>query len=237
MSETNFVFTLNGENLTIQCSTEDKLKDICQKYSTQIKEKMNTLLFLYKENQVNFDLSFKEQANDVDRNNHEMKISVYKYICPECNEKNIVEKLDKIILNNNKIEDSINDIKLKMDNIINISTKNPLNIQLKNINNLLSTVKEDIKKNNDDIKSLLNYYNKNHNNNNFLSNPIKINSNNGMSNNLLDNIKSIFFSRVLFYHLKEKINLKIIKYNKNLQNKIDIKLINYKFYSGKYIIY
>ena len=37
--------------------------------------------------------------------------------------------------------------------------------------------------------------------------------------------------------MKEKIKLKIIKYNKNLQNKIDIKLINYKFYSGKYIIY
>ena len=73
-----------------------------------------------------------------------MKISVYKYNCPEWNEK--VEKLDKIISNNNKIEDSINDIKLKMDNIINMSSMNSLNIQLKNINNMLSDVKEDIKK-------------------------------------------------------------------------------------------
>ena len=53
----------------------------------------------------------------------------------------------------------------------------------------------------------------------------------------MESIKSIFFSRILFSHLNEKIKLKIIKYNKKLQNIIDIKLINYKFYSGKYIIY
>ena len=37
--------------------------------------------------------------------------------------------------------------------------------------------------------------------------------------------------------MDEKIKLKLIKYNKSLQYKIDIKLINYKFYTGKYIIY
>ena len=37
--------------------------------------------------------------------------------------------------------------------------------------------------------------------------------------------------------MDEKIKLKVIKYNKKLQKNIDIKLINYKFYSGKYIIY
>ena len=34
-----------------------------------------------------------------------------------------------------------------------------------------------------------------------------------------------------------KIKLKVIKYNKKLKDKIDIKLINYKLYSRKYIIY
>ena len=42
---------------------------------------------------------------------------------------------------------------------------------------------------------------------------------------------------MLFSHLDEKIKLKVIKYNKKLQNNINIKLINYKFYSGRYIIY
>ena len=51
------------------------------------------------------------------------------------------------------------------------------------------------------------------------------------------NIKSIYLFRILFSHLDEKITLKVIKSNKKLQEKIDIKLINYKFYSGKHIVY
>ena len=74
------------------------------------------------------------------------------------------------------------------------------------------------------------------------SNSIGSNSNSGnvdylKNGNLLKNIKSIFFSRILFSYLDEKIKLKVIKYNKKLQNKMDIKLINYKFYHRKYIIY
>ena len=37
--------------------------------------------------------------------------------------------------------------------------------------------------------------------------------------------------------MNEKIKLKLIKYNKNLQSKVDITLNNFKFYSGSYIIY
>ena len=79
MSEASILFTLDGVNLTLQCNTEDKMKDICKSYSTKINKDMNSLLFLYEENKVNFDLSFNEQANDIDRNNHKMKIMVFKY--------------------------------------------------------------------------------------------------------------------------------------------------------------
>ena len=41
----------------------------------------------------------------------------------------------------------------------------------------------------------------------------------------------------IFSHLEEKRKLEIIKYNKNIQNILDIKLINYKFYAGKNLIY
>ena len=127
---------------------------------------MDSLLFLYEGNKVNFDLSFQEQANLKDRNNHEMKILV------------------------NKNDNNIN-----------------------NINNNITP---------------LNIINANYNSGNIV----------GLKNgNLFDNIKSIYFSRIVFSHLDEKIKLKLIKYNKKLQNKIDIKLINYKFYSDKYIIY
>ena len=156
MSEANVVFTLDGVNLTIKCTTEDRMNDICKNYSTKTNNNIDSLLFLYEGNKVNFDLSFKEQVNDKDKNNHEMKILVNK------NE------------NNSNIDNT----------------------------------------------------NSNYENVNCLKN-----------RNLLDNIKSTFFSLILFSYLDEKIKLKVIKYNKNVQSKINIKLNNYKFYSGKYIIY
>ena len=51
----------------------------------------------------------------------------------------------------------------------------------------------------------------------------------------LKKIKSEYTIKILFYHLDEKIKLKLIKYDKILQNTIDINLINYKFFSGRYI--
>ena len=156
MSEANVIFTIDGGNLTIKCTTEDKMKDIYKSFSSKINKNIHSLLFLYEGNRVNFELSFKEQTNFIDRNNHQMKILV-----SECDEKYNLnsEKLDKIILSNNKIE------------------------------------------------------------------------------YMLRNIKSIYFTRFLFSHLDEKIKLKVIKYNKKLQNNLDIKLVNYKFYSERYIIY
>ena len=54
---------------------------------------------------------------------------------------------------------------------------------------------------------------------------------------MLKNVKSIYFLKILFQNLEENKILKILKYNKNLQNIMDINLINYKFFSGKYLIY
>ena len=50
-------------------------------------------------------------------------------------------------------------------------------------------------------------------------------------------IKSSYIIKGIFLFLDEKQKLNLIIYNKKMQNKMDIKLINYKFYSGKYIIY
>ena len=49
--------------------------------------------------------------------------------------------------------------------------------------------------------------------------------------------KSIFFLKKLFFHLYEGRKLKLIKYNKNIQKDLDISLINYKYFTKKYIIY
>ena len=53
---------------------------------------------------------------------------------------------------------------------------------------------------------------------------------------MLDNILSFYFIQKLFSNVKEKIKLKIVKYNKSLQKKIEISLINFRIFSGRYII-
>ena len=161
----NVIFTLDGFNITMQISKKDKMRDICQQYATRIGINFNSLLFLYKGKQINFEFTFKGQANFIDKIKNEMKIFVYK--------KN---NDDNIIKNNNLI--------------------NPLNTNNKIGNNI--------------------YYG---------------------HKNILKNIKSIFFTRIIFSNLNERKKLDIMKYNKNLQKILNIKLIHYKFLSGKYIIY
>ena len=54
---------------------------------------------------------------------------------------------------------------------------------------------------------------------------------------MLQNSKSIYFIKRLFTFVDEKNKLDIIKYNKNMQNILDISLINYKFFSDRDIIF
>ena len=51
------------------------------------------------------------------------------------------------------------------------------------------------------------------------------------------NIKSSYLITFLFSYITEKQKLKLIKYNINLQKTLDITLFNYKYFTGKYIIY
>ena len=54
---------------------------------------------------------------------------------------------------------------------------------------------------------------------------------------MLKNIKSTYFIKILFVFVDEKQKLKIVKSNKRLQKNIGISIINYKLFTGKYIIY
>ena len=54
---------------------------------------------------------------------------------------------------------------------------------------------------------------------------------------MLDKIKSLYFLKNFLELIDESKKLNIFKYNKSLQNKIDISIINYKILSGRYIIY
>ena len=54
---------------------------------------------------------------------------------------------------------------------------------------------------------------------------------------MLKNVKSFYFIQKLFSYICEKNKLQLVKYNKNLQKIIDINIINYEHFSGRYIIY
>ena len=49
-------------------------------------------------------------------------------------------------------------------------------------------------------------------------------------------IKSTYFPKIIYTFICEKRKLNLLKYNKTLQNSLNISLINYKILSGKYII-
>ena len=54
---------------------------------------------------------------------------------------------------------------------------------------------------------------------------------------MLNKIKSSFFSKILFAHIDYKNLLKLFKYNKDFQNIYDLKITDYKIFSGRYITY
>ena len=54
---------------------------------------------------------------------------------------------------------------------------------------------------------------------------------------MLKSIKSSYIIKIVLSFIKEKHKLKLVKYNKSLQNKIDISIINYIYFSGKYIVF
>ena len=54
---------------------------------------------------------------------------------------------------------------------------------------------------------------------------------------MLQNNKSSYFIQIIFSFINEKRKLNLIRYNKVLKNALDIGIINYRFFSGKYIIF
>ena len=162
MSEANVIFTFDGENLTIQCSKSDKMRDICQKFAIKAEKNINSFLFLYGGNQPNLDLTFAEQATSLDKANNVMKVLAYgkesdRFACPKCGEKIHLntEKIDEIISNNSNIKDTVDGLKNNIDNLIKNSLMKAVNNQLKIINITLNSINEDIKKNNELLNSLL----------------------------------------------------------------------------------
>ena len=101
------IFNYEGIPTSIQCNTNDKMKDIIANFLNKIKEKGDNFFYLYNGTEINKELTFNDQANDLDKNRQKMNIIVTKndtcasanekneviskdIICPECKENSIV---------------------------------------------------------------------------------------------------------------------------------------------------
>ena len=97
------IFNFEGINIIIQCNREDKMKDIIKRFLTKIEknENDNNLLYIYGSSIINYELSFIQQANELDKNRNKMNLIVKSnndndkeikeiiskdIICPECRE-------------------------------------------------------------------------------------------------------------------------------------------------------
>ena len=111
-------FNYNGINTIIQCTKNDNIRNICQKYCTKIQTDINKLLFIYSGQILNQELELKDLINQVDNQNLKMNILVYdntttiekdriikskEIICPKCGELCLIDLNDyNIILKNCK---------------------------------------------------------------------------------------------------------------------------------------
>ena len=158
----NVIFTFDGKDIAIQCSKRDQVKSICQKFALKAETDLDSLIFLYGGNKVNFDSTIEAQASSIDKKNETMAILVYRkenedeLTCPKCGEKLKLntQKIEELISFNNDLADSMSGIEDQLENVIKISTINKVNNQLKNIKTLMNTIIEDIKKNKIKLQNL-----------------------------------------------------------------------------------
>ena len=198
MDVNNITFLLGDSSINLSCNPKIKLKEICQYYCTYIQTDINSLIFLYKRKPIDMELTFEETANSVDKNKKKMKILVNKkdnsgLICPKSGTKikpNQDEINDKMIYIGETLEGAI----LMINNLINISSSNKINLQLKNIIMILSNLSEYINKFTEQLgdKEIHNKSSENFGNNNIKrkrNNQLNINSSNNL--NIFTNFKTI----------------------------------------------
>lgn len=140
------IFIFDGISSTVQCLKEDKMKDICQEFAKKEGKNIDFFLFLYEGNKVNFELSFNEQANSGDRNNNQMNISVYKNESYNLINSEFGGFLDNIFLSNKKIQEIMDEVKVKIEREIKEYTSELIVKKLKNIKEVLLTKIEETKK-------------------------------------------------------------------------------------------
>ena len=141
------IYVYNGVSTSIQCSKDQKMKYICDKYCNKINENINSLLFLYGGNKLNLDKKYVEYTKE-----NKITILVYKNdneICPKCGKVIDDKTLDNLISSNNNFSSTLIGLKTQISHIMNDVNNHQIdqiNNQLRNINLIIERLIEDIKK-------------------------------------------------------------------------------------------
>ncbi len=125
MSNPTVVFNLESVDITVQCMKNESMRTIIERFNSKVqKNDDDSFIYLYGGGQINLDLTFEEQANQIDRESDKMKILVYKteddgFKCTYCGKKiKLDENLVDIIKAYNNLKETINGIKSMIENII-----------------------------------------------------------------------------------------------------------------------
>lgn len=78
MAEAKIRFIFNGNDMIFQYSKNSKMKEVCLKYSNKLQKDINSLIFLYAGNKLDYEKTFNELATSDDKKKNEMRILVYK---------------------------------------------------------------------------------------------------------------------------------------------------------------
>ena len=157
-------FSFGNKDVSIQCSKNNKMKEICEIFAQKIGYDINSFSFLYDGNIINLELSLDDLALPNDKENNKIKIIVIenevdKNHCPFCEVKTSLKakEIEQITLSNNTIIKEINDFQNHIENYIRNCYLNSIKIQLKNVSYLLTSISEQIENYNKNLqKSFMN---------------------------------------------------------------------------------
>ena len=147
------------------------MKDICNRFAIKNDKNINSLIFLYGGSKINYELTFKQQANSIDNNINQMKIIVCQnenegLKCKKCGEKIHLDILDNIIKYNNEQKDTLIEMKDQIDNIIKLNNISDITRKIKLIKLILDNLISENEKSLKDIQNIINNSNSIKNKNN-----------------------------------------------------------------------
>ena len=119
------IFNYKAIETKIQSDENDKMKDIVNKFIVKSQKQKSIIIFLYNGNKINEELTFKEQANELDNTRKKMNLLVYDNDDNNNNERKLIKSQDIICLEcQENILINIKDYRINLYQCKNNHTKN-----------------------------------------------------------------------------------------------------------------